>query len=587
MAQPQIRPPSPPFHGYHHVLTRPQIRITLSAALLTFALHVEARYAALLGHGWYTIGPCGEETLASAALALQPTDAVAWHYRHAALNLARQLQSQHSPEQASEQEDEDNKQVLWQLMLDRARAYCVSRHDPVTGGVHCSIGPSSTSSSNCDFVVTSTLASQCPAAVGRALGYALLPPPNQHHNSRPVSFVTLGDGSVHNHHFWSALHLARHARHRHIKCPVVLGIADNGLSISYATRGYVSTLFQQQQQQQKQQDPLLPVFCANGNDIMHVYDQTLQAVDYARRHAAPAIVLYQNLVRRFGHAATDRQSAYLSPTQIQNMAETTVLEQAIVQAVEVYHATTYDQVQDHWQFIQQRLPEAFAIASAEDKVTRADMQQRVAPPLVPVPPLPESLTRVSLVPGVASSLPRTTTTTTTTTTNTTTKVEKPQVMRKHMTRVLAELMQQDDTIVYLGEDVQHGGYYVVTEGLATQFPGRVIDFPPDETSLIGAASTYKGVIVQWSLGSNDDMDKNLRSLARSLARSLTYTHSLTSSSSSSSSAASAAAGGDGDGETPFVYHIQWVFPKLVCFRFVKFPMPNTSIAVPMPFTKWL
>jgi 2-oxoisovalerate dehydrogenase E1 component len=48
-------------------------------------------------------------------------------------------------------------------------------------------------------------------------------------------------------------------------------------------------------------------------------------------------------------------------------------------------------------------------------------------------------------------------------------------------------LEFDPSVVYMGEDVQHGGYYVVTEGLAQRFPGRVVDFPPDETSLLGAA----------------------------------------------------------------------------------------------------
>eukprot|EP00656_Telonema_subtile_P025588 TRINITY_DN2762_c0_g1_i3.p1 TRINITY_DN2762_c0_g1~~TRINITY_DN2762_c0_g1_i3.p1 ORF type:complete len:315 (-),score=82.06 TRINITY_DN2762_c0_g1_i3:78-1022(-) len=47
--------------------------------------------------------------------------------------------------------------------------------------------------------------------------------------------------------------------------------------------------------------------------------------------------------------------------------------------------------------------------------------------------------------------------------------------------------------VYIGEDVRHGGYYVVTEGLAKKFPERVMDFPPDETTLIGAGMGYSQV----------------------------------------------------------------------------------------------
>ena len=41
--------------------------------------------------------------------------------------------------------------------------------------------------------------------------------------------------------------------------------------------------------------------------------------------------------------------------------------------------------------------------------------------------------------------------------------------------------------------MEHGGYYLVTDQLAKLFPGRVIDFPPDETSLLGAAMGFAQV----------------------------------------------------------------------------------------------
>lgn len=45
-------------------------------------------------------------------------------------------------------------------------------------------------------------------------------------------------------------------------------------------------------------------------------------------------------------------------------------------------------------------------------------------------------------------------------------------MRKHMTRLYEELLGENTDMVYIGEDVQHGGYYLVTEGLAQSFPLR-------------------------------------------------------------------------------------------------------------------
>ena len=88
----RVRPPTPPMDGYQrHIMNSNQIRTTLDAALMTFTLHVEARIAALIGDGYYTIGPCGEEALSSVAMCLQPYDALALHYRHSSIHKCRQL----------------------------------------------------------------------------------------------------------------------------------------------------------------------------------------------------------------------------------------------------------------------------------------------------------------------------------------------------------------------------------------------------------------------------------------------------------------------------------------------------------------
>jgi TPP-dependent pyruvate/acetoin dehydrogenase alpha subunit/pyruvate/2-oxoglutarate/acetoin dehydrogenase E1 component len=439
---------------YMHTLSSSQHLNALDAAIATFSLHVHARMASLVGKGFYTIGPCGEELLAAGGMAFEEDDATALHYRHTAMSVARQL-------------DNGNKS-LDEILLARARGYTVSRHDPVTGGVHCSIGGGPN-----EYLVTSTLSSQCPPAVGRALGYSLLSQAGIHHGWQkdqrenltkskppPISFTTVGDGSLHNHHFLSAFTLARHAKHMKIKCPIVFGISNNGLSISYETKNYLDTVF-------NDKDSLVPVFRANGQDMQSVFDQTKQACDYARHYQSPCVLLYSNMVRRFGHAATDRQDAYLDEERIQSMVDTCVLETAIQDAVEKWNVTTYAQVLDRLEEIHfQAADRAFAQAMNEPKVTLEDMMDRVSAPLAtPRPTSPSSSTPV-LSPE---------------------NNEKPQVLRKHMTRFYDELMAEDPTVVYLGEDVRHGGYYLVTECLADKYPNRVLDFPPDETTLLGAA----------------------------------------------------------------------------------------------------
>ena len=319
----------------------------------------------------------------------------------------------------------------------------------------------------------STLASQCPPAVGRALGFSvaskLLQRPTKS-STRPVSIVSIRDGSMHNAHFLSAFNLARHARYRRIKCPVVFGISDNGMSISYKTDGYTRSLFNLRGNE-------IPMWSVNGTDMLDVYDKTLRATEYSRKKAAPSLLLYKDITRRFGHAATDRQHAYLSEDEVLGMAESDVISAAIVQAVEQQNVGTYTEWLDRFEEVGSMTSKAFDAASMEPKITkREDMLSVVSQPMVPVPRLPQAKIVESADRMKKPSSKR--------------KGGKAEVMRKHMTEVIKETLEKYPDCVYIGEDVEHGGYYLVTDGLAENFPGRLIDFPPDETTLLGAAIGY-------------------------------------------------------------------------------------------------
>lgn len=174
----------------------------LRVGFITFLLHVEARIASSLGYGYYTIGPCGEELLSAIGLHLRDSDASALHYRHVGTSLMRAYK------------DGDYRKSVGDIILDRARGFTCSSMDPVTGGRHCAIG-----GTPFEYVVTSTLASQCTPAVGRAMGIALaqaLGTPSPFPVDG-VSFVSLGEGSANNAHFLSAMNLAEYASYNHIK----------------------------------------------------------------------------------------------------------------------------------------------------------------------------------------------------------------------------------------------------------------------------------------------------------------------------------------------------------------------------------
>ena len=262
-------------------MSHDQFNQCIDAALLTFALHVESRTASALGEGFYTIGPCGEETLAGVALALRPDDSVALHYRHLSTSLARGLQAGRSIED---------------LCMDRARGYTVSSLDPIGGGAHCLLGGGKQ-----DFLVTSTLASQGPPAVGRALGGRLghlLGGAAKEASPFPsdfVSYVSTGDGSVNNAHFLSAVNLAEYTRHRGFKTPIVFGISDNDRCISLRGYGWLDKFTTQRMGG-------MPVYRCDGNDVDAVYAATLEAAKFSRQRGAPSAVVFESLSRRFGHA---------------------------------------------------------------------------------------------------------------------------------------------------------------------------------------------------------------------------------------------------------------------------------------------
>lgn len=371
---------------------------------------------------------------------LRPTDAMALHYRHLATSVARQLKTGKTVEQ---------------IAFDRALGYCVAAADPVTGAAHCSLG-----GGKYDFLVTSTLASQAPPAVGRALGSSLA-----HAIKVPslfpkdfVSFVSVGDGSVNHAHYLSALNMAEYAQFRKYRVPVVFAITDNQISISL--RGYNWL-------QQWKKKLLMPVFEADGNNFLDIWKKSGQAIDFARKNCQPSCIIYNDIPRRFGHAATDRQSAYLSDAEIARAASRNPISYACRTLVEA-GVVTYQQLHQRFTHLETVVHDAFQKAIELPKLSsREELIQRNSAPTVQIQKPDDRY----VVP-----------------------VDKQvQVMRKHMTSVIDEMLTQNPKLVYLGEDVIHGGYYLVTDGLAKKFPMRVMDFPPEETALLGAAIGYSQV----------------------------------------------------------------------------------------------
>jgi TPP-dependent pyruvate/acetoin dehydrogenase alpha subunit len=61
-------------------------------------------------------------------------------------------------------------------------------------------------------------------------------------------------------------------------------------------------------------------FIADGSNVLDVHAQAQAAIHYSRTMGRPSLLVYKNLSRRFGHAGTDRQAAYLSQQEIDGAA---------------------------------------------------------------------------------------------------------------------------------------------------------------------------------------------------------------------------------------------------------------------------
>jgi len=138
-------------------------------------------------------------------------------------------------------------------------------------------------------------------------------------------------------------------------------------------------------------------------------------------------------MRRFGHAATDRKGPYLEKSRIQAMRDTCVLERAIYDAVERWNIGSIRR-NSLWSYQ----------PSFEPKVTLPEMIHRVSVPLAVVD---KKITHRQHDDDSQVD-------------------EKPQVMRKHMTRCHDEILRTNKCGVYLGGDVRHGGYDLAVHHLS-------------------------------------------------------------------------------------------------------------------------
>lgn len=401
-------------------------------------LDLAARRLGSAKRGYYSIGSSGHEGNAAVAAALRPTDPALLHYRSGAffVHRARQVPGL-----------DPIRDVLLGVVAAAA--------EPISGGRHKVFG----SKPAAVIPQTSTIASHLPRAVGLAfaieraarLGVACEWP------SDSVVLCSFGDASANHSTAAGAINAAIHTARQGVPLPLLFVCEDNGIGISVPTPpGWIEQSYGIRLG--------LQYFDADGSDLLDVATTATQVVDWVREHRKPAF-LHLSTVRLMGHAGSDVESAYRSPTDIAaDLRRDPVI--ATGRLLVTSGVATPTEVIARYDEIGGRVAATAELVCREPKLTSAAAV--MAPLVSPHPDLVQAdVLRRGHTVGQGDSV----------------------TLAQAINQTLAALLDRDNDVLVFGEDVgRKGGVYGVTKGLQKQFGvRRVFDTLLDEQSVLGTA----------------------------------------------------------------------------------------------------
>ncbi|UTM36654.1 thiamine pyrophosphate-dependent enzyme [Rhodococcus pyridinivorans] len=394
-------------------------------------LDVAARTLQGRGEGFYTIASAGHESNAALGLCTRVTDPALLHYRSGGFYAAR----------ASLVEDSTP-------IRDVLAGCAASTLDPISAGRHKVFGNAGLNI----LPQTSTIASHMPRAVGLALAL-----PRMQRLGLDAAWpwdsvvmCSFGDASANHSTAVGALNAAAYCRHRGLPLPLLLVCEDNGLGISVPTPpGWLERSLSSY--------PGIEYRSVDGADAVEMLAAATDAVETVRTTRAP-VLLHVRAVRFLGHAGSDVESAYRSPSDLAADHERDPL---VGTARELVARGMLDAagVLDRYERIR------VEVGSVADSLTRPP---RLATAADVMRPLESGLVLVDDDPHPAG---------------------EPLTLARAVTRTLGQLLEEDPHACVFGEDVGlKGGVYGVTRGLQERFGRlRVFDTLLDEQTILGTA----------------------------------------------------------------------------------------------------
>ena len=444
---------------------RPGSSLTVGAALELFdaqaasrQLDFAARRLQAESRGFYTIASAGHESNAAVATALRPTDPALLHYRSGGFYQARAAQVAGSTP-----------------LRDVVQGLLCAADEPIAGGRHKVFGHAELSV----IPQTSTIASHLPRAVGLAvslrravkIGVAPAWPADS------VVVCSFGDASANHSTATGAINSALHTAHQRLPVPVLFVCEDNGLGISVRTPdGWIEQAYGSR--------PGLRYFSADGFDAAATYDTAQAAAEYVRATRRPAF-LHLRTVRFLGHAGSDAEISYRTPSQIEtDYARDPLLGTAT--ALVAAGAATRAELLERYDAAAEAVEKTIAEMTDAPRLATAE---RVIEPLAPRRPsvVADAVAKLATNPVIIGSFramqPESADD------QRETRAKGGLTLAASITAALGDLLAADPRVLLFGEDVgRKGGVYGATRGLARRFgAGRVFDTLLDEQSILGLA----------------------------------------------------------------------------------------------------
>ncbi|MFX1757219.1 thiamine pyrophosphate-dependent enzyme [Rhodococcus sp. As11] len=383
------------------------------------------------GEGFYTIASAGHESNAALGLRTRVTDPALLHYRSGGFYAARASLAEGSTP-----------------IRDVLAGCAASTLDPISAGRHKVFGNAALNI----LPQTSTIASHLPRAVGLALAL-----PRMRRLGLDAAWpwdsvvvCSFGDASANHSTAVGALNAAAYCRHRGLPLPLLLVCEDNGLGISVPTPpGWLERSLSSY--------PGIEYRSADGADPVGMLTAATDAVETVRTTRAP-LLLHVRAVRFLGHAGSDVESAYRSPSDLAADHERDPL---VGTARELVARGVLDAagVLDRYERMRAE------VDSVADSLSRPP---RLATAAEVMRPLESELVHVDDDPHPTG---------------------EPLTLARAVTRTLGQLLEEDPHACVFGEDVgAKGGVYGVTRGLQERFGRlRVFDTLLDEQTILGTA----------------------------------------------------------------------------------------------------